>query len=298
MVASPIQVGHRATTRESAGTSVVAGSRDEARERCGTDREGGGAIAHGMLGAGDARRRAGGGGSRWFVCLFFRGRCDSGGDPVDGGWHEMQSLDGVAGRRAIPGDGGEGSRRGTFSTAKKKIYIYIYMTDWMTHKRFWRLGRYGGFDGGGYRKEVGRLAASVGMIAARTARGDSPGSSIVDREAAPRGVRSPAGMVLRPQASAVSKPASNWEGAERGRGCAGQTSKECGGGENSATHTRVMADVGWWRWFVHQEIWKRNGYQSHFGSLSRNHRSGGIRTHHIRQSEDSVGRQGGGGDTD
>ena len=34
------------------------------------------------------------------------------------------------------------------------------------------------------------------------------------------------------------------------------------------------------------------------GSLSRNHRGDGIRTHHIRQSEDSVGRQGGGGDTD
>ena len=43
---------------------------------------------------------------------------------MDRGGHEMQSLDGVAGRRAIPGDGGEGSGRGTFSTAKKiKIYI-------------------------------------------------------------------------------------------------------------------------------------------------------------------------------
>ena len=42
----------------------------------------------------------------------------------------MQRLDGVAGRRAIPGDGGEGSRRGTFSTAgEKKKYIYDGLDD-------------------------------------------------------------------------------------------------------------------------------------------------------------------------
>ena len=63
-----------------------------------------------------------------------------------------------------------------------------------------------------------RTACSIGWSAGRP---DGAGSPIVGREAAPRGVRSPAGTVLRPQASAVSKPASNWGGAERGRGMRG-----------------------------------------------------------------------------
>ena len=38
---------------------------------------------------------------------------------MDREWHEVQSLDGVADRRALPGDEGEGTGRGTFGTAKE-----------------------------------------------------------------------------------------------------------------------------------------------------------------------------------
>ena len=78
----------------------------------------------------------------------------------------------------------------------------------------------------GSAEEAGlRPGIAAGEVATRTAGGNSPGSLVVSREAAQRGVRSPAREVLRAQASAVSNPASNWGGVERGRGLVGGAPK-------------------------------------------------------------------------
>ena len=62
---------------------------------------------------------------------------------------------------------------------------------------------------GGHRRHDGRVTAeealgpatTAGALATGTAGGNSPGSLLVNREAAPRGVRSPARVVLRTRAS-------------------------------------------------------------------------------------------------
>ena len=81
-------------------------------------------------------------------------------------------------------------------------------------------------------------------LANTTTRGNSLGS-LVRREAAPRGVGSPSRAVLRTQASAVSKPASNWGGVERGGEIrVGQTSEEGRGGEEIRTYAGVLGGRG------------------------------------------------------
>lgn len=78
-------------------------------------------------------------------------------------------------------------------------------------------------------------------MATRKTEGNSLGSPIVSQEAIARGLRSSARVVLRTQASAVSKPASNWGRAKTGRGRVGHTLEESGGREE----TETIADVGW-----------------------------------------------------
>lgn len=61
---------------------------------------------------------------------------------------------------------------------------------------------------------------------------------------APRGIRRLAGVVLRIQISAVSKPASNWGGVERGKGRVGQTSDETWAEEDTGTNVGVNVGRG------------------------------------------------------
>ena len=98
---------------------------------------------------------------------------------------------------------------------------------------------HGGHDGGASTEEAGGSTTAVGEMATGTEGGNSPGSLILSREAAPRGVRSPARAILRTQASVVSKPASNWGGIEKGRGRVRQTSEEGRGGEEIRTYAGV-----------------------------------------------------------
>ena len=103
---------------------------------------------------------------------------------------------------------------------------------------------HGGHDGRASTEEAGGSVTAVGGMATGTEGGNGPGSFILSREAAPRGVRSPARAILRTQASAVSKPASNWGGIKRRRGRVGQTSEEGRGGKAARAYVRVHGGRG------------------------------------------------------
>ena len=103
---------------------------------------------------------------------------------------------------------------------------------------------HGGHDGRAAIEEAGGSVTAAGEMTTGTEGGNSPGSLILSREAAPRGVRSPARAILRTRASAVSKPASNWGGIERGRGRVGQTSEKGRGGEATRAYTGVHGGRG------------------------------------------------------
>ena len=82
---------------------------------------------------------------------------------------------------------------------------------------------------------------AAGELATGTVGGNSPGSFIASREAAPPGVRSPT------RASAVSKTASNW-GKSRGGGDAwGRLRRKAEAESRLELALEFMADVGWWR---------------------------------------------------
>lgn len=103
---------------------------------------------------------------------------------------------------------------------------------------------------GGLGGHEGRVTAEEarGPATTRTMRNSSPGSLVVSREAAPRGVRNAARAVLRTQASAVRKPASrNGEGA---RGADVGIKQR----QRSKLTLKFMADVGCCGWFVNQGV--------------------------------------------
>ena len=101
-----------------------------------------------------------------------------------------------------------------------------------------------GYYGRATEEEAGGSATAAGEVATGTEGGNSPGSLVLRREAAPRGVRSPAREILRSRASVVSKPASNWGGVQRGRGRVEQTSEEGKGGRRFERTPEFMAEVG------------------------------------------------------